>query len=100
MSFFANFKKSSADMQNIIPLQAQKWSTLLGGFLIHVSLGSFYTFGNMSSYIFIYIYISAEFYRKMLIFIFFAFIQLLGPYLTSYLREYVGINIRYSGIIE
>ena len=44
----------------------KKWSTLLGGVIIHLSLGSFYTFGNFS------------------------------PYLTSYLREMTGSNVRYS----
>lgn len=44
----------------------KKWSTLLGGILIHLTLGSFFTFGNFS------------------------------PYLTSYLREIAGSNVRYS----
>lgn len=44
----------------------KKWSTLIGGILIHLSLGSFYTFGNLS------------------------------PYMTSYLREIVGSKVRYS----
>jgi len=44
----------------------KKWSTLIGGILIHLSLGSFYTFGNLS------------------------------PYLTSYLREITGSSVRYS----
>ena len=47
----------------------KKWLTLFGGLLIHLSLGSFYTFGNMS------------------------------PYITSYLREYDGFSLRYSDSI-
>ena len=46
--------------------KTKKWSTLFGGVLIHLSLGSFYTFGNLS------------------------------PYLTSYLREMSGSSCRYS----
>lgn len=53
-------------LHNLVPYKYKKWSTLMGGVLIHLSLGSFYTFGNMS------------------------------PYITSYLREYDGIDIRYS----
>ena len=49
-----------------IPYKYKKWFTLLGGVLIHLSLGSIYTFGNFS------------------------------PYLTSYLREYTGSNARYA----
>lgn len=52
--------------QSFIPFRYQKWATLTGGFLIHLSLGSYYTFGNIS------------------------------PYLTSYLREYDGLDVRYS----
>lgn len=44
----------------------KKWTTLLGGILIHVSLGSINTF------------------------------PILSPYLTSYLREITGSNVRYS----
>lgn len=45
----------------------KKWSTLIGGILIHVSLGSlYYTFGNLT------------------------------PYLTSFLREVTGSSARYS----
>jgi MFS family permease len=44
----------------------KKWSTLIGGILVHLSLGSFDTFGNLS------------------------------PYLTSYLREMTGSSVRYS----
>lgn len=47
----------------------QKWTTLLGGFLIQLSIGSFLTFGNMI------------------------------PYVTSYLRESVHLNIRYSNSV-
>ncbi|CAF0966220.1 unnamed protein product [Brachionus calyciflorus] len=46
--------------------ELKKWSTLTGGFLIHFVLGSFFTFGNIS------------------------------PYMISYLREDVHLNIRYS----
>lgn len=53
-------------LHRLIPYKYKKWSTLVGGVLIHLALGSFYTFGNMS------------------------------PYLTSYLREYDGIDVRYS----
>ena len=44
----------------------KKYTTLCGGILIHLSLGSFYTFGNLT------------------------------PYLTSYLREVTGSNTRYT----
>ena len=44
----------------------KKWTTLVGGLIIHFSLGSYYTFGNFS------------------------------PYLTSYLREIKGSDVRYS----
>ncbi|RNA25052.1 oxalate:formate antiporter-like isoform X1 [Brachionus plicatilis] len=53
-------------LEIFIPYKYKKWSTLIGGFLIHLSLGSYYTFGNIS------------------------------PYLTSYLREYEGLDVRYS----
>ena len=44
----------------------KKWSTLAGGFIIHLTLGTYFTFGNLS------------------------------PYLTSYLREITGSSVRYS----
>lgn len=44
----------------------KKWTTLLGGVLIHLTLGTYFTFGNFS------------------------------PYLTSYLREMAGSSVRYS----
>lgn len=44
----------------------KKWTTLIGGILIHLSLGSFYTFGNFT------------------------------PYLTSYLREITGVDTTYT----
>ncbi|CAF1125637.1 unnamed protein product, partial [Brachionus calyciflorus] len=53
-------------IHKLIPYEYKKWSTLLGGVLIHLALGSFYTFGNMS------------------------------PYITSYLREYDEIDVRFS----
>ncbi|CAF0937012.1 unnamed protein product [Brachionus calyciflorus] len=53
----------------LIPDKYRKWSTLLGGFLIHLSIGSILTFGNMI------------------------------PYITSYLRVYGKHNIRYSQTI-
>ncbi|CAF0966203.1 unnamed protein product [Brachionus calyciflorus] len=53
-------------LHKLIPYEYKKWSTLLGGVLIHLALGSYYTFGNMS------------------------------PYITSYLREYDEIDVRYS----
>ena len=33
-----------------VPFKYQGWMTLLGGFLIHMTLGSCYTFGNLTSY--------------------------------------------------
>lgn len=53
-------------LNRLVPYEYKKWSTLVGGVLIHLALGSYYSFGNMS------------------------------PYITSYLREYDGIDIRYS----
>lgn len=53
-------------INRLIPFQYKKWFTLLGGVMIHLSLGNIYTFGNMS------------------------------PYLTSYLREMTGSNVRYA----
>lgn len=53
-------------LHRLIPYKYKKWSTLLGGVLINLALGSSYTFGNMS------------------------------PYFTSYLREYDGLDVRYS----
>ncbi|CAF0937021.1 unnamed protein product [Brachionus calyciflorus] len=53
-------------VDKIIPYKYKKWTTLMGGFLIHLSLGSYYTFGNISQY------------------------------LTSYLREYDFLDVRYS----
>lgn len=50
----------------LLPYKYKKWATVIGGFLIHFSLGSYYSFGNLS------------------------------PYMISYLREYVGVDIRYS----
>ena len=47
----------------------KKWTTLIGSVLIHITLGSLVTFGNLS------------------------------PYLTSYLREQTGSSIRYSNVI-
>lgn len=44
----------------------KKWSTLIGGIIVHLSLGSLDTFGNLT------------------------------PYLTSYLREIAGSSVRYS----
>ena len=44
----------------------KKWSTLIGGVIIHLTLGTYFTFGNLS------------------------------PYLTSYLREMAGSSVRYS----
>jgi fumarate reductase subunit C len=55
---------------SFIPDKYKKWSTLIGGVLIHLPLGAFYTFGNMC------------------------------PYVASYLREYDGFDtIRYSDIV-
>ena len=53
----------------LISNEYKKWSTLIGGVLIHLSLGSFETFGNFT------------------------------PYLTSYLREITGSSCRYSNSI-
>ncbi|CAF1022301.1 unnamed protein product, partial [Brachionus calyciflorus] len=50
----------------LVPNKYKKWCTLFGGFLIQISLGLFMTFGNML------------------------------PYLTSYLRVYKQIDIRYT----
>ena len=50
----------------LLPSKFRKYSTLLGGILIHISLASSHTFGNMS------------------------------PYIISYLRSYDGFDIRYS----
>ena len=38
-------------LERLIPKFYQRWLTLLGGFLIQFSLGSFYTLGNISPYI-------------------------------------------------
>jgi hypothetical protein len=54
---------------SFIPNKYKKWSTLIGGVLIHLPLGAYYTFGNMN------------------------------PYVASYLREYDGLDIRYSDVI-
>ncbi|RNA25051.1 oxalate:formate antiporter-like isoform X1 [Brachionus plicatilis] len=56
-------------LYKLFPIKFHKWTTLLGGFLIQLSIGSFLTFGNMV------------------------------PYITSYLRESVHINIRYSNSV-
>ena len=47
----------------------KRWMTLAGGFIIHVTLGCYYTFGNIN------------------------------PYLTSYLRDYTHQDVRYSNSI-
>ena len=52
-----------------IPFKYQGWMTLFGGFLIHVTLGSYYTFGNLT------------------------------PYLTSYMRAYDNSHLTYSKTI-
>ena len=49
-----------------VPEKYRKWLTLFGGFLIHLSLGSINTYGNIT------------------------------PYLTSYLRVYVKSSTTYS----
>ena len=58
-------------MDLIINIDAKhrKWMTLAGGFIIHVTLGCYYTFGNIN------------------------------PYLTSYLRDYSNADVRYSNSI-
>ena len=38
-------------LDRIVPDSYKKWSTLIGSFLIKLSLGSFFTVGNMSPYI-------------------------------------------------
>ena len=53
----------------LIPEPYKKWSTLFGGFLIQLSIGSFLTFGNMI------------------------------PYITSYLRIGDNLSVRYSQTI-
>lgn len=50
----------------LLPVKYQKYLTLIGGILIHISLASSHTFGNMS------------------------------PYIISYLRSYKHIDVRYS----
>ena len=52
-----------------VPFKYQGWMTLFGGFLIHMSLGSYYTFGNLT------------------------------PYLTSYMRAYDNSKLTYSKTI-
>lgn len=56
-------------LYKIFPFKLHKWITLLGGFLIQLSIGSFLTFGNIV------------------------------PYVTSYLREIVHLDIRYSNSV-
>ena len=34
-----------------LSLKKRKWLTLIGCFLIHISLGSYYTFGNLTPYL-------------------------------------------------
>jgi hypothetical protein len=53
-------------LSSCVPFKYRKWLTLVGGFFIHLSLGSSYTFGNMS------------------------------PYITSYLRVYSDPGSNYS----
>lgn len=56
-------------IDRLIPERYKKWSTLFGGFLIQLSIGSFLTFGNLI------------------------------PYLTSYLRIADNLSVRYSQAI-
>ncbi|RNA25059.1 oxalate:formate antiporter-like isoform X1 [Brachionus plicatilis] len=56
-------------IDRLIPEKYKKWSTLLGGFLLQLSIGSFLTFGN------------------------------LVPYITSYLRINDNLDVRYSETI-
>ena len=53
----------------LVPDQYRIWLALLGCFRAHLSLGIYYTFGNMQ------------------------------PYIGSYMREYVGLDIRYAETI-
>lgn len=56
-------------LYKLVPYRHRKWLAVFGCFLIHLSLGVYYTFGNIQ------------------------------PYMTSYLREYVGEDIRYAQTI-
>jgi hypothetical protein len=53
-------------LNKLITYKYKKWFTLLGGFIINMTLGSLYTFGNII------------------------------PYMISYLREYDNIDVRYA----
>lgn len=53
----------------LIPTRYKKWMTLIGGVLVQLTLGYYYTFGNIN------------------------------PYFTSYLRAFVDKDIRYSNSI-
>ena len=63
------FTKMAINPCSRVPFKYQGWMTLLGGFLVHMSLGSYYTFGNLT------------------------------PYLTSYMRAYDNKNLTYSKTI-
>lgn len=56
-------------IDRLITEKYKKWSTLLGGFLIQLSIGSFLTFGNLI------------------------------PYITSFLRVNENLKVRYSETI-
>lgn len=58
-------------MDKLIKIDAKhrKWMTLIGGIIVNITLGLYYTFGNIN------------------------------PYLTSYLRDYTKDNVRYSNSI-
>ena len=58
--------KYLGEYRNSIPDKYKKWCTLMGAVLIHFSLGTFYTLGNLL------------------------------PYMISYLRENTGSGVRYS----
>ncbi len=70
----------------------RKWLTLIGGFLVHFALGSFYSASNMGPYIIVRLFTN-------LIFLFFKFTTYIYFNISqSYLREYRKLNVRYSDL--